>query len=668
MPVVSLDEFNRRNATPDQRRAFGNVPGKTLSQSEVVSGSLSKEELDQLSADKPFWQGQTHHPGIVGAIRNLANDYLFVDREVELTRDRIANRKRLLADEIDVQREAADRRSERNQLQRLLNVKLQLERRKRGMPNLSQVQLDNLRTKELSLQLEAILDPKIPISPHLLAKRKRLARAGYVVPTRPKTAPTLPLVGIEPNPGPGKGKNKKQSKQVARARAPAPAPRRRNKARAARGMGPVQITSQPAPVSIGYKSVMRNKMRNTVISHCEQIAEVTAANGSTYSLQVPLQINPGLASTFPWLSQIAQNYEAYEFKKLQFVFIPYVSTATNGWNAMNFDYNPQEESSTQFPTKQSFTDYDGSVQCNAWEAFQMPIRCPNLEGPRVRTIRTGAITGQYDLHNYDHGQFNFAVGASTGTSAIGTLYVCYSIALSRPRISTSGTGQGSLASGLVGYTTGVAKTSVFGAVSTNLPVSVDSTMGLNVSSNGSIGVSNATISFTSGSSSFITTNNTYLVAISLVGTGLAVNTANDSGIASESGYNIILNTNWCVNFAGTVMSSYGIVQMLGVSSDGVTIKCSSADIAATTITTVFLQIAQIPYGLTLTSKEKKFEQYMESIVKKMLFTRNDSLGRPVLMIEEEEKDESDSPVIVPRDRVDKTTSIMTNSFKTLSKK
>jgi len=116
------------------------------------------------------------------------------------------------------------------------------------------------------------------------------------------------------------------------------------------------------------------------------------------------------------------------------------------------------------------------------------------------------------------------------------------------------------------------------------------------------------------------------------------------------------------------MTSYGIVQMLGTNTDEVTIKTSSADIAATTVASVYVQVAQIPYGLTLTSKEKKFENYMESIVKKMLFAINDSLGRPVLMIEEEEKDESDSPVIVARDRVDKTTSITTNSFKTLSKK
>jgi len=540
----------------------------------------------------------------------------------------------------------ADRLEERDRLRKLLKSRLLIERKKRNMPNLTQPQLDKLIMDENDRVLQEL--SKSPTYPFVEAKKRRLAASRILFPPTRKSTPTPPLVGVEENPGPGKGKNKKQSRQVARARAPAPIPVRRNRARKSKGMGPVQITSQPAPVSIGYKSVMRNKMRNTVINHCEQVAEVVAANGSTYSLQIPLQINPGLAATFPWLSQIASNFEAYEFQKLQFVFVPYVSTATNGWNAMNFDYNPQEESSTQFPTKQSFTDYDGSVQCNAWEAFQMPVRCPNLEGPRVRTIRTGAISGQYDLHNYDHGQFNFAVGASTGTAAIGTLYVCYTVSLSRPRISSLGSGQNSLAAAAVNYTTGVAKTSVFGAQNLLMGTVSDSTMGLYPSASGSIGVSNAQINFSSSTSNFIQqfSQNTFLISVNIQGSGMSLSSANVPLIPSSVSYTIQQTTDIAVDESGNNMMGWGVIQMTGV-GDKVLFALSSANIAATSVTAIWFNVAQIPYGLTLTSKEKGFEKYMKSLISKMLFEKRSSSGQLLLKVEEdEESKEPDSPVVV----------------------
>lgn len=42
------------------------------------------------------------------------------------------------------------------------------------------------------------------------------------------------------------------------------------------------------------------------------------------------ELNPGIESTFPWLSQIAQNYEEYEFGQLVFEFKSTVNPSVSG--------------------------------------------------------------------------------------------------------------------------------------------------------------------------------------------------------------------------------------------------------------------------------------------------------------------------------------------------
>jgi len=446
---------------------------------------------------------------------------------------------------------------------------------------------------------------------------RKLFKEEVVVPTQP---PAPQLVGVELNPGP---KMSKKLKKLAKFIGPLPRGvvrpviQHKNKQNKQKSLVKnVGLSSISAPVSIGYKSVMSNKMRNTIVSHCEQIAEISQTTAQ-YQIQVALQINPGLTISFPWLSQVASNYEAYEFKKLEFYFVPYTSTAILGYNAMNFDYNPQEESSTQFPTKQSFTDYDGSVQCNAWEGFRMQVKCPNMEGGnRIRTIRTGAISGQYDLHCYDHGQFNFAVGAGSGSSTIGTLYCCYSVSLLRPRISSLGAGQATQAFGTSAYASGVSKTSMLGTVSTSITAAADSTIGAYVGTVGSLGSSGGVVLLSPSLTIPGTINNTftYLITYSAVGVGFALSTGVNFFLNSDSAYTVVYNSPWAADEDGTQLVGWAIAMMNATNVNRFNINFGSATLAATSVASYSMNIVQIPYGLSLTTPERRFEKYMRKLI------------------------------------------------------
>lgn len=352
------------------------------------------------------------------------------------------------------------------------------------------------------------------------------------------------LVGVEPNPGPQKRILPK-----------------RKQAKISLGM--------PAPVAMSYEFINNNKMKSTLIKHVEQVLEITGSS-SSYSLLLTNNLNPGLAGTFPWLSQAAQQYEAYSFRSIKYIYMPYVSSATAGYVAMNCDYNPQDDEVVEFSTKQAFTDYDGAVQGNSWEAMTFNIKCPNPEGPKRRSMRYGTLPSPYDLHNYDHATFNLAVGGQSGTTPIGTLFVSYVVELYRPRIAA--------ANGNSGYadltsTTSITASAFLGSAQTtssnNIPISV--------------------------SNNIVTVNRVgrFIVDYNLDGTTL-VGVA--SVLTAGTGSTIVLNNNSIVNTAATSLVTKACIIDISVVGGQFTYAPITS---GATFTIARFTIAQIPSNLSL---------------------------------------------------------------------
>lgn len=56
------------------------------------------------------------------------------------------------------------------------------------------------------------------------------------------------------------------------------------------------------------------------ISNREYVGDIFAPSASGTFSVTPFPLNPGLEQSFPWLSQLAANYEEYEFIQLVFEF------------------------------------------------------------------------------------------------------------------------------------------------------------------------------------------------------------------------------------------------------------------------------------------------------------------------------------------------------------
>jgi hypothetical protein len=189
-----------------------------------------------------------------------------------------------------------------------------------------------------------------------------------------------------------------------------------------------------------------------IMSRREYISDVYAPpfiNGEDgalfpFSLQ-SFNLNPGLEKTFPFLSQIAQNYEEYEFIQMIFTFrstTTDIGSSTSGQCGSIIMATNYNAAAPPFATKNTMMEYMGAMSCKATESMLHGVECDpaklSLPANGLYTRANPVITGQ-DLKTYDHGLFQIAVANAPSTYAnqvLGELWISYTVKLRKPKLFT----------------------------------------------------------------------------------------------------------------------------------------------------------------------------------------------------------------------------------------
>jgi len=179
------------------------------------------------------------------------------------------------------------------------------------------------------------------------------------------------------------------------------------------------------------------------ISNREYISDIYGPSSSSFTNN-SFYINPGLQSNFPWLSQIASNYEEYEFEKLIFMFKTTVDlgNATTAGQAgtiiMCCDYNA---SHAPFVNKEVMMQYHGAVSAKTTDDMVCGIECDYSKTDRLASfVRTGPVPTSEDPKTYDLGLFQFALNnipTVLQNQQLGELWVEYTIRLKIPKLTVS---------------------------------------------------------------------------------------------------------------------------------------------------------------------------------------------------------------------------------------
>jgi len=193
---------------------------------------------------------------------------------------------------------------------------------------------------------------------------------------------------------------------------------------------------RPGTAGIPY---MHSSNLSTVIRHREYIADVigNASNGVFKTTSFP--INPGLQSSFPWLSAVAQQYQEYSFKGLVFEFISTSGDAVSSINpALGSVMMATQYRSTAVPfgSKQALLNEYYSTDAKTSECFMHAVECDPKENPfQVQYVRSEALVGGEDEKMYDLGTFVVATQGQQDTLPnVGELWCSYEVELKKPKL------------------------------------------------------------------------------------------------------------------------------------------------------------------------------------------------------------------------------------------
>lgn len=210
------------------------------------------------------------------------------------------------------------------------------------------------------------------------------------------------------------------------------------------GWGAYQISKNSLMQTVPSVRNSRTLEGVTIIHHKEYICDIFSgtltapATSTPFTIQT-FPINVGMASTFPWLSGVANNYIQYKVNGMLFEFVSSSGDAFSSTNASAGEVilaTNYDSVLPTFTTKQQMLNEEFSSSNKPSQNIIHPIECDPKQTPVDKLyIRNDAPPANADLRLYDLGQFSIAtIGQQAGGVNLGSLYVTYEIYLYKPSL------------------------------------------------------------------------------------------------------------------------------------------------------------------------------------------------------------------------------------------
>lgn len=173
--------------------------------------------------------------------------------------------------------------------------------------------------------------------------------------------------------------------------------------------------------------------------HREYLRDIiTSGTAGAFNIDSYL-INPGNEKTFPWLSQVATNFEQYSLEGVIFEFRSMSADALNSTNtalgtvimATNYD-----SVDALFKTKGEMENYEWGMSTKPSCNMLHPIECaPRQTSITELYILNGPVPAGTDPRLYHWGNMQIATNGFQGTSVnIGELWITYQVRLLKPKL------------------------------------------------------------------------------------------------------------------------------------------------------------------------------------------------------------------------------------------
>ena len=182
--------------------------------------------------------------------------------------------------------------------------------------------------------------------------------------------------------------------------------------------------------------MMHNNGQSVTVRHREYLGEIRSAE--TYTVRDSFELNPGNSRTFPWLSQIAVNFQEYSFKGIVFHYVPTSGTAVSGASpslgSVMLQTSYRVTDSAPASKVEMLNEYCSNEVVPS-EPMAHPIECDPKENPfNVMYVRSGDVPEGDAKLMYDLGVTHVAVTGQLppGNNVLGDLWVTYEVELKKP--------------------------------------------------------------------------------------------------------------------------------------------------------------------------------------------------------------------------------------------
>jgi len=180
-----------------------------------------------------------------------------------------------------------------------------------------------------------------------------------------------------------------------------------------------------------------------VVTHRERLMDVFAPSDSGFHQDV-FTVSPGIEKTFPWLSQIAANYEEYEMIQCVFEYDGHSLVGINdtlevqGSLIMATQMNVKDKA---FRDRHEMERFPHASKCAQHGTMAHGVECDprKIQGDGHRYIRMGGLAKDEDARDFDHAKFTigqYNTPTELAGKEIGQLFVYYTVKLMKPKISS----------------------------------------------------------------------------------------------------------------------------------------------------------------------------------------------------------------------------------------
>ncbi len=205
------------------------------------------------------------------------------------------------------------------------------------------------------------------------------------------------------------------------------------------GQGDYQVQTNTI-LGVGSIPMMHNEGQSIIVRHKEFVGEIVGSQ--SFTVQRTIALNPGLASSFPWLSKVAAAYQEYRIRGMVFHYIPSSGSSVGSTNTalgtIMFQTTYRASDSAPANKLEMLNEYCSNEVVPS-DTLAHPIECDPAENPfNIQYIRSTAVPAGDTPLSYDLGVTHIATsGMQVDGKTIGDVWVTYEVEFKKPQVNNN---------------------------------------------------------------------------------------------------------------------------------------------------------------------------------------------------------------------------------------